>query len=156
MKAKISFTLLFLSIVFLSSSCTKTNTVIKAPTPSLMELLTGKQWIYDSVYTNYTGPNTGTVVYARGGASNTYMRDDARFVFWSDGYEDTFDAATPTAGYEVQKWEFINPADSTQLYYPVYNQIATPDYQRIIKLDATHLSLYDSTYLALDIFEYQP
>jgi hypothetical protein len=81
MKAKIFFTLLFISVVFLSSSCTKTNAVIKTRTPSLMELLIGKQWIYDSAYTNYTGPNTGTVVYARRSSNNTYMRDDARFVF---------------------------------------------------------------------------
>src|SRR5579872_4143498 len=97
--------LLFFLVVIILSSCTKTvtktvtvtdtvtkttiDTVVKyAVNNSVLFLFTGKQWIVDSVFANYTGPATGTLVYARGGSSNTQNYDGNRLVFWPDGTED--------------------------------------------------------------------
>jgi hypothetical protein len=117
-------------------------------TPSVMSLLTGKQWKLDSAYSGYTTPGSGTLIYARGGSNNSINVDNLREVFWSDGQYDVFDNA---GNYGSSKWSFTS-IDS--------NLIRTiggyTDYARVLKLDATHLNLYDSTNSVLDIATLKP
>jgi len=161
MKMKLSILLAFASFIALSSlpSCSKdTVTVIKNDTllikdNSTLTLFTEKQWIFDTVYFNYTGAGTGNLVYARGGNSNTVNLDNARGVFWKDGTEDDF---TYNGVYLPLHWSFVN-GDSSEIYSPPYpTYLPNGDYARILKLDATHLTFYDSTNSALDIFIYKP
>jgi hypothetical protein len=147
--ATISFiaALLFITQVNLSScnketTAIKTDTVTVAPVPSTMALLTGKEWFFDTVYTNYTGAGTGILSYARGSSNNLADLDDIRYVYWPDGTEDAFNANSTT--WYSQTWQFTN-SDSTELYYPSVPARTIPVYQRIIKLTTTDLIIYDST-----------
>jgi hypothetical protein len=169
MKIKLSILLLFVSIIALSSlpSCSKdTVTVVKNDTTiikdtfsivgkdtSTLGLLTAKQWIMDSIYYNHNGAGTGTLVYARGRSNNTVNADGVRVVFWMDGSEDNFSVS---GTYLPLQWSFVN-GDSSEIYTPPYpTYVPNGDYGRIVKLDVTHLTLYDSTNSALDIFIYKP
>jgi hypothetical protein len=156
--------ILLLLANFHLSSCTKTatntvtvrdttfitvndTTVVKdtvTTAPSTLSLLTGKQWEIDSVYINSTGPGTGTLVYARGAAGNLENLDDYFATFTIDGYiwqqeNSTFYSST---------WSFIY-SDSTT--YKIVSPVYGIDYGRIIKLDAKHLTIYDSIAKALDV-----
>src|SRR5436190_16505533 len=101
MKILLSGSLFFISIVIISClpSCTKetVKTEIKTDTitiritdtlrtvftdNSTLGLLTRKQWILDTVLTNYTNPGTGTIVYARGSNNNTFNYDLVRTIYW--------------------------------------------------------------------------
>ena len=125
----------FLAILVFSS-CKKSKTTTP---PSVMSLFTGKQWIPDTIYINYTGPGTGTIVYIRGSNSNVQNYHDAdRGIFWADGSEDAFDAT----GYTQWTWSFEN-TDSTSF---TGNNGSVTNHVRIVNLDATHLTLQDSTY----------
>jgi hypothetical protein len=153
---------------FSISSCTKTETKVETVTDTVTKtvtvtdtflitqhvitypisnLLLGKQWIVDSLFHNYTGPNTGTLVYARGGTSNTQNLDDAIVVMWPDGGQLFY----YNGAYSNYTYTFQN-SDSTELL--IHNP--NPDYSRILDLTATHLTVYDSTNSALSYYEYKP
>jgi hypothetical protein len=144
------------------SSCTKSNpvtihdttvvtvhdttivqdTITKAP--SILSMFTGKQWELDTVYLNYTGPGTGTLVYTRGSSSNTENLDNYYATWTIDGYLWQVENGT----YYSSTWSFINSDSST---YKVVSTVYGIDYGRITKLDASHLTVYDSIAKALDI-----
>ena len=177
MKVLFSCILLFILIVTISClpSCTKdtTTTIIKTDTvtirktdtvniritdtlrtvftdSSTMGLLTRKQWIIDSAISNYSGPGTGTLLYARGSNNNIYNYDLVRSIFWIGGNEDGFNSIGAHYSYS---WKLTN-SDSTALLIssggsPVYHA-------KILKLDATHLTFFDSTDNVLDINIYKP
>jgi hypothetical protein len=112
-----------------------------------MGLLTGKQWQIDTLYYSYTGPGTGTLQYARGGSSNLTNGDDDRLIFWRDGASDAF------AGGNFYAWSWsMYSNDSTALILVTGGTVHT----KILKLDATHLTYYDSTNQALDVLGYKP
>jgi hypothetical protein len=145
----------FVLIVISSSSCKKetvTKTVVVNDTvnitPSIMSLFTQKQWQNDTLYYNYTGVGTGTLEYARGGSSNILNEDDSRVEFWIDGNADAFDGA---GNYVSWSWSF-NSNDSTNLILITTGGVT---HTKILKLDATHLTYYDSTNLALDVLTYK-
>ena len=146
---KLPICLLAVSIIALSCSryaCTKSDT-------STLGLLTAKRWLLDSVYSDYAGDGTGTLIYARGSNNNAVDLDKSRAVLWRDGEEDNF---TNTGVYLPLKWSFVN-GDSTELYtppYPVY--VPKGIYARIIRLSVNHLALFDKTNHALDVFVYKP
>ena len=113
-----------------------TGIIVFAPTipptsqTSILSLFTDKQWIADTVYSNYTGPGTGSLVY----------------VFGSNG--------SGGIAYQPYTWSFIN-SDST--IYETVGINGSPTYiARILKLDSTHLTVYDSTSQALDISVMEP
>ena len=135
------------------TSCKKSSPASVAVKPSTMSLITAKQWQFDTLYSSYSGPGTGTLQYARGGNANTVDLDDNRSIFWPDGTEDAF--GYYNTNYAMLTWSFTN-SDSTLIYYPANVYFSTPVYQRILKLDATHLTLYDSTGTSLDILVYKP
>lgn len=164
MKYSLSAALILICIFFMSlfPSCTKETikTVIETDTVTIrivdtlrtvfndtskLGLLTRKQWILDTVYNGYTGPGTGALVYARGAANNTYNFDLVRSIYWLGGNEDNFNSI---GAHYAWTWQFTS-TDSTS--FSVTNpQIGT--YQaKILKLDATHLTVYDITNSALDI-----
>jgi hypothetical protein len=169
MKTLFSVSICFLAIVTLSSlpSCTKEKivTVIDTDTVTIrivdtlrtvfndtskLGLLTRKQWVIDSAYTGYTGPGTGTLIYARGASNNTYNYDLVRSIFWIGGNEDHFN----TIGAHYSLTWYFNSSDSTSLT-ATSSQLGT--YQaKILKLDATHLTLHDLTNNVLDIQVYKP
>jgi hypothetical protein len=169
---KFSLSIIIVSFLFVvsSSSCSKdtTATVVKYDTVSVtntdtlktiftdtsrLGLLTGKQWIFDSAFDNYTGAGTGSLVYARGANNNIIDLDTARFIFWADGKEDNF---TSGGTYLSLTWSFVN-GDSSRIFTPASPPyIPANDYATIVKLDATHFTLYDSTFTSLDVFIYKP
>ena len=138
------------------SSCTKTNTNTVTvhdttvvtdtviPAPTILSLLTGKQWELDTVYWSYTGPGTGTLVYTRGGSNNVedldayYTTYTAQGDFW----------CVENGTYYTAQWIFLN-SDSAS-YKEVSPGFGTV-YARILALGATNLKVYDSTNSALDI-----
>ena len=141
--------ILFLSQLTISScSKTKTVTVTKILTDSsVLGFLTEKQWISDSVYINYTGPNSGTLVYARGSNNNLQDYNTVRVLFWKDGAQDFFWNGT----YNQYQWSFTGSDSSNILIlHPA------PDYARILKLNANYLTIYDSTFSGLAVYIYKP
>ena len=136
--------LLFFILFICLFSCTKTTYVLNN---SKLYLLTQKQWIVDSIYSNYNKSNAGTLVYSRGSINNIQDYSTNRVVFWPDGKQDFFTQGT----YNSYLWSFTGP-DSTEIL--VIN--TTQDYARILKLDPTHLTLYDSTNSALAKYIYFP
>ena len=169
MKALLSGSFLFVSIVIISClpSCTKetVTTVVKTDTVTIritdtlrtvftdnstLGLLTRKQWILDTVFNNYTGPGTGTLVYARGSGSNTFDFSLSRTIFWLGWNLDTYNSI---GDYYPYTWSF-NGSDSTAI---LMKRSGQPTYHgKILKLDATHLTIFDSTNNALDIQIYKP
>ena len=145
------------------SSCTKSNTktvtdydtvtikdtvndtVKVATAPSILSMLTGKQWEFDSVYDNYTGPGTGTVVYARGGASNAVNLDNYFGTFTIEGQ---YWQVANTTTYAISTWNFTS-SDSNLL--KIVSTTYGTDYFRIISLSANRFAVYDSVANALDI-----
>ena len=150
--------ILLLLTNFHLTSCTKTDTVtlqdttvvtvhdttIVRPGPSTLSLLTGKQWELDSVFNNYTGPGTGTLVYVRGAPSNTHNFDSYFAAFTIDG--DLWQIENGT--YYLSKWNFVN---SDSALYKVVSTTNVTAYGRILKLNATNLTVYDSTGNARDV-----
>jgi hypothetical protein len=131
-----------------SSSCTKTETkTITVTDNSVLHLLTEKQWISDSVYSNYTGPNTGTLVYVRGGNNNTQDLTTVRVIFWKDGAQDFF----WNGAYSQFQWSFTGTDSANILIKNPSN-----DYGRILKLNANYLTIYDSTGSGLAVYIYKP
>jgi hypothetical protein len=142
------------------TSCTKTDTVTDTtvltihdttivkdtvrPGPSTLSLLTGKQWEVDSVFDNYTGPGTGTLVYVRGGSGNLINLDSYFTTFTIDG--DLWQVEGGT--YFLSKWNFVN-TDSA--LYKVVSPVYGTDYGRILNLSADTLNVYDSTAHARDV-----
>lgn len=169
MKSLFSCTLLLFSTIIISSlpSCTKetittvtkTDTIIIKTTDTLrtvftdcstMGLLTRKQWIIDTAIGNYSGPGTGTLLYARGSYNNVFNYDLVRSVYWVGGNEDTFNSI---GAYYPYTWKLTN-ADSTALLILNGNTVAYR--AKILKLDAKHLTIFDSTNNTLDINIYKP
>ncbi len=146
--------LLCLIVVFqvTGSSCTKTNSVtntvmdtvvVVQPDNSVFHLLMGKQWQVDSLYYNYAGPNTGTLIYARGGANNSQDLSNVYSVFWPDGGQLFYN------GYGYYDYHFVfRDADSANLLI----QNVQPDYVRIVQLTTTRLTLFDSTSVAISYY----
>lgn len=167
MKILFSATLTFLSFVIFSilPSCTKEKVVTVVDTDTItihdtlrtvfndtskLGLLTRKQWIIDTVYNNYTGPGTGTLVYARGGANNTYNFDLVRTIYWTGGNIDGYNSI---GAYYPYTWHF-NGTDSTSY---LINSTSFPTvHAKILKLDATHFNVYDSASNTLDIQIFKP
>lgn len=145
-----SLMICFLSLILIGYSCQK-ETVSSTQKSSVMSLLTAKQWIFDSMYTNYTGTGTGILSFSRAGNIITVNVSNYRYAYWPQMYVDMF---TPT-GYLQQPWAFTS-ADSNVLYYVPTSFRSFPVYQRIIKLDNSHLTVYDSTSSQLDIFIIKP
>jgi hypothetical protein len=112
--------------------------------PSILSLLTGKQWEFDSVYVNSTGPGTGTLAYVRGGSSNAVDLDNEFYTWTSNGDFWFYQNST----YYLSQWSFWN-GDSSN--YKIVSTVLPTDYGRIIKLSATGLTIYDSTLKTLDI-----
>jgi len=151
------------------SSCTKSNpvtvhdttvvtvrdttivkdTITKTIGPSILSMLTGKQWEFDSAYTNYTGPGTGTLIYARGGSSNLQDLDNYYTTYTSDGYLWQVENGT----YYSSTWSFIN-SDSTT--YKVVSTVYGTAYGRITQLTDSTYTVYDSIAHALDIEKVTP
>jgi hypothetical protein len=160
------YALLILSNLNLSS-CTKSNPVTVRDTtyitvndttilkdtittgPSILSMLTGKQWEIDTVYWNYTGPGTGSLEYARGGTGNAEDLDDYYSTFTVDGYFWALENSTYLSG----QWNFTNNDSST---YVVNLSGIGADYGRIIKLTDSTFTVYDSTAHALDIEQVTP
>jgi hypothetical protein len=113
-------------------------------TPSILSLLTGKQWEFDSAYINYTGPGTGVLAYVRGGSSNLVNLDNEYYTWTSNGDFWSFQNST----YYLSQWSFWNNDSSS---YKIVSTVLPTDYGRIIKLSATSLTAYDSTLKTLDI-----
>jgi hypothetical protein len=128
---------------------TVTDTVTKiAVNNSTLFLFTSKRWIVDSVYTNYTGANSGTLVYAKGNFNHTSIDySTISGVFWPDGTTYYFTGAT----YTPYTWSFTN-SDSTEIL--VVN--TAQDYGRILSLSTNYLVLYDSTNTSLVHYAYEP
>lgn len=171
MKTLLSGFMLFISIVIISClpSCTKETikTEIKTDTVtvtirttdtlrtvftdnSTLGLITRKQWILDTVLNNYTGPGTGTLVYARGSGSNTYNFDQVRTIYWTGGNQDGYNSI---GAYYPYTWKF-NGSDSTA--FVSSSTTFGAFHAKILKLDATHLTVFDSTNNALDVQIYKP
>ena len=171
MKPLLSCTLLLILIFIISCfpSCTKETikTVVKTDTvtvtirttdtlrtvfndTSRLGLLTRKQWVLDTVLNSYTGPGTGTLMYARGGSNNVYNYDLVRSIYWVGGTQDAFDNTGTNHPYG---WKFTN-SDSTAL--SILNGNATIFHLKILKLDATHFTIYDSVNNILDVQIYKP
>jgi len=137
----ITILLIFLSYV---SSCTKKT---ETKPESVANRLFEKQWIVDSLFNNYTGSNTGTLVYVRGGSNNSQNLDDAIVVMLPNGQQQFhFNGADYNYTYSFQN------SDSTELL--IHNPNA--DYARIVNLTDTHLTVYDSTHSALSYYVYKP
>jgi hypothetical protein len=124
-----------------------TLTITKGP--SIMSMLTGKQWEIDTVYWNYTGPGTGSLEYARGGATNVYDLDN-----WSSTYTvDGFFWADQNSTYISGQWNFTNNDSSIfEVNTPGYGA----DYVRIISLTDSTFTAYDSTGHAWDVEKVTP
>jgi hypothetical protein len=134
--------------VTITHNDTTTDTLITTDT-SVLGLLTQKQWELDTLYYNYTGPGTGTLEYARGGSSNLINEDNLRDIYWPDGSTDYFDNS---GTYSTGTWTIVD-VDSTVLH------ITTPGgpiHAKILKLDKTHYTSFDSTNHALNIQIYKP
>jgi hypothetical protein len=116
---------------------------------STLALFTHKQWIPDTIYINYTGPGTGSIVYIRGSNSNIQnYHDGDRGIFWVNGYEDAFDAN----GYTQWTWSF-NGTDTTSF---TGNDGFTTNHVKILKLTPTRLTVQDSTFQTYSADEAQP
>jgi hypothetical protein len=156
MKKTITFAALAFIVTIICLSCKKETTTVTVTTidtvtvsdTSIMGLLTGKQWKLDTAYSGYTTPGSGTLIYARGGSSNSINLDDLREIFWRDGQYDVFDNA---GNYISSTWSFTGIDSSLIQTIGSYT-----DYARVLKLDATHLNLYDSTNSTLDIATLKP
>ena len=112
-----------------------------------MSLLTAKQWIFDTMYTSYTGIGTGTLSYSRPTNVTLLNLNNYRYVYWQDGSVDCF----ISGGYFQEPWTFSN-SDSTLLYYVPTSFRTFSVYQRIKSLTANRLVIYDSTSSELDVF----
>ncbi len=148
-------------------SCTKSNpvtirdttyttvydtTIIKdtiTPGPSILSMLTGKQWEIDTAYLSYTRPGTGSLIYVRGASNNVEDLDDVFSSYTADG----FYWALQGTFYSSGQWYFTNNDSST---YVVNTPTFGSDYVRIIKLTDSICWLYDSTGSALDIEKVTP
>ena len=161
MKTLLSGSLLFVSIVIISClpSCTK-DTVTKETIidtlrtfftdSSTLGSLTRKQWVLDTVYNNYTGPGTGTLVYAKGSASNTLNFDKVRTIYWLGGNQDGFNS---NGAYYPYTWHFEG-TDSTTF---MSSSSTLGDFHaKILRLDGTHLTVHDLTNHALDVQIFKP
>jgi hypothetical protein len=142
MKTIITFLTVLLLAITTITSCTKDNTSVDT---SVMGYLTQKQWQLDTLYNNYTGPGTGTIVFVRGGSSNTVNLTNVRDIYWPDGTTEYFDNS---GTYSAGTWSITN-ADSTNL-------TAGSSHGKILKLDATHFNFFDSANNALNIQVYKP
>lgn len=169
MKSLLTCSLLFIIsiVVCFLPSCTKETitTIIKTDTVTIIKtdtlrtvfndtsrigLFTRKQWIIDTAISNYSGPGTGTLLYVRGSKNNIYNYDLVRSIFWAGGNEDFF--STDGAAYSY-KWS-LSGSDSTALV--ISNSNSTAYRAKIMKLDATHLVVFDSTNQTLDIQIFKP
>ena len=136
------------SITSCSKTVTKTDTVVKnVSDTSLASLLMGRQWIVDSLFNGYTATSKGTLVYSRGAQNNIQNLDNYIVIFWPDGTQ----FFANSGSYITYTYSFKS-ADSLNLL--INNSKA--DYARIVKLDAKHLTIYDSTNSALSYYDYKP
>ena len=144
------------TITSCSKTVTKTDTVTKTVTDtvvknvsntSLSSLLMGRQWIVDSLFNGYTATSKGTLVYARGGQTNTQNLDNIIIIFWPDGTQ----FVANSGSYLIYPYSFKS-ADSLNIL--VNNTKA--DYARIVELNAKHLTIYDSTNSALSYYDFKP
>jgi len=130
--------------------CKKDTPVTTTVTPpSVMSLITGKQWQTDTLYYNYTGPGTGTLEYARGGSSNILNYDSDLANFWPDGTENVLDGSGNYA-----QWTWSMNSDSTIITLVLPGP--TTIHATVEKLDATHFNYYDATNQALEVLVYKP
>jgi hypothetical protein len=145
------FLTLMLTLVNLIS-CTKTNTktvtvydtvTVEAP-PSTLSLLTGKQWELDSVYSNYTGPGTGTLIYARGAAGNAEDLDNYYATYTIDGqfWQDV------NGSFTLSNWSFTNNDSAT---IKIVSTSSPTDYYKVIGLSSTKYIIYDTIYNVYDV-----
>jgi hypothetical protein len=117
--------------------------------PSILSMLTGKQWELDTAYLDYTSPGTGSLVYVRGATNNVEDLDNVHDTYTADG----FYWALQGSFYSSGQWHFTNNDSST---YVVNTPTFGADYVRIIKLTDSTCWLYDSTGSALDIEKITP
>jgi len=169
MKPLLSAFTLFISIIAISClpSCTKeiiktetitdTVTITKTDTlrtvfndTSILGLITRKQWILDTVITNYTGVGTGTLVYARGATNNTFNYDQVRTIYWAGWNLDGYNSI---GNYYPYTWHF-NGNDSTS--FVVTSTIFPTVRAKIWKLDATHFNSYDSVSHTINVQIFKP
>jgi hypothetical protein len=133
MRIILSTSLILLIIILLTvqgglTSCTKdhtiidTVTVIKKDTITIKdtlltaEILSANKWKYQ-VYRGVAGGDS--VVYYRGGTSNTDNRDNDYIEFYNDGSGTGF--SMDPAGYShlIKEWQFTN-AEHTQMTFKYY------------------------------------
>ncbi|HLY69197.1 MAG TPA: hypothetical protein VKR53_05680 [Puia sp.] len=153
MNIKLSGIIFFLSIIAFPCCNKNSTTTVYVSDHSTLGLLTGKQWELDSVYNNYTVPGTGTLIYARGVLRTSPLDDSLRIIYWPDGNIDAFDGFE---NYFASNYVFID-SDSTTIKETAGGAACClTDYIRILKLDATHFTYYDSSNNALDISIYKP
>jgi hypothetical protein len=143
------------------SSCTKdtvttdtvtkivndTTKILQTIAPTETSLLVEKQWEFDSVYSNYTGPGTGTLVYVRGASNNSIDFDTFWDEFWPDGTVEVFNE-NGSGEFADFTWGF-SPTDTTLIIYPPFPP-SRPNYSytRLLSIDSTHINYYDSTGVA--------
>ena len=151
MKKLISLAAIFLILFFsqtMVSSCSKTDTVVKiVADSSVAERLMGKQWIVDSLFNGYTATSKGTLVYSRGATNNAQNLDNYIVIMWPDGTQ----FFANSGSYATYTYSFKS-ADSLNLL--INNTKA--DYARIVELNASLLTIYDSTNSALSYYHYKP
>ena len=160
-KGKYTYILLFFTVIFCSvfysfTSCNNSSKIPNKPIKSfksdgsVINLMTQKQWIFDTIMTYYSGPGTGVLLYVRG-RDTTSIYAACRFVYWPDGTEDAFNV--PGLGaYSQVNWRFPNN-DSSKLFYP---DLENPVYQDILFLDQNHFRVYDHKSQTLDIIITKP
>jgi len=160
-KTILFFVFLGFIVAVTCASCTKDTTTIRVTTidtltdtlnvsdNSQMGLLTQKQWVVDTLYYNFTGPGTGTLEYARGASHNLINEDNIRNAYWRDGTADYFDNS---GNFQPNiTWSFRSN-DSTALL--INSTILL--HGKILRLDATHYNLFDSTSHVEDVEVYKP
>jgi hypothetical protein len=141
MKKIYPFVLVILILFIICPGCIKENKTITPPTYSLS--LIAQEWETDSLYYNYTS-GTPILEYARGGSSNILNYDNSRATFMSDGNINVYDNL---GNFESWSWS-LSPTDSTALTIVTTGGTV---HTRILRLDATHLTYYDSTNNALNV-----
>ena len=125
------------------------DTITKTAGPSILAMFTGKQWEIDTVYSNSTGPGTGSLEYARGGTGNALNLDNWYSTYTSDGFFWTLE----NTAYYSGTWNFTNSDSSA--FEVTLSGVGT-SHLRLISLTDSTFTAYDSTGQVIDIEKITP
>ena len=123
------------------------DTITKGP--SILSMFTGKQWELDTVYSNWTGPGTGSLEYAKGGATNVEDLDNYYSTYTIDGFFWALENTTYYSG----TWNFTNSDSSA--FEVTLSGVGT-SHLRLISLTDSTFTAYDSTGQVIDIEKITP